>query len=138
MRLKSIHVITAYKLVTESFGWREFQNRGEVKASFGVDATPFESGDKSREQGISKQGNSRLRGLAVEIAWNWRRYQKNSELTQWFYDRWDGQSDRQELVLMVALASKLMNRLYRFAKHGEVPNAAVIKTNPPITMPDRN
>jgi len=31
--------------------------------------TPFQSGESSREQGISKSGNRRIRAMAIEIAW---------------------------------------------------------------------
>ena len=59
----------------EFFGWRQFRNRREVAALVGLTPTPYDSGGKLREQGISKAGNRRIRTLAIEIAWAWLRYQ---------------------------------------------------------------
>jgi transposase len=52
----------------EFFGWRRFRNRREVAALAGLTPTPYDSGRKLREQGISKAGNRRIRILAIEIA----------------------------------------------------------------------
>jgi transposase len=36
---------------------------------------PYASGDSTRDQGISKAGNRRIRSLMIQIAWGWLRYQ---------------------------------------------------------------
>ncbi len=43
-----------------------------------------------REQGISKDGNRRVRALIVELAWFWRRFQPESKLSIWFDARVGG------------------------------------------------
>jgi transposase len=52
----------------EFFYWRGFRNRRELGALAGLTPTPYQSGDNSREQGISKAGNRHIRAMAIEIA----------------------------------------------------------------------
>ena len=80
LRLRGIGVSSAWLFVMEFFGWRDFHNRREVGALAGLTATAYSSGGTSREQGISKAGNRRIRAMAVEIAWVWLRYQPDSRL----------------------------------------------------------
>lgn len=68
MRLRGIGVNTAWLFVMEFFGWRDFRNRSEVGALSGLVPTPYQSGDQSREQGITKAGNRLVRSVAIEIA----------------------------------------------------------------------
>jgi transposase len=58
-----------------------------VGACAGLTPTPYDSGNRTREQGISKAGNKRVRKLMVELAWLWLRYQQDSGLSQWFEKR---------------------------------------------------
>ena len=51
----------------EFFGWRRFGNRREVGALAGLTPTPYQSGDQSREQGISKAGDRPIRAMAAGI-----------------------------------------------------------------------
>ena len=44
----------------------------------------------------------------MEIAWNWLRYQPDSELSRWFYTRFGRGSSRQRRIGIVALARKLL------------------------------
>jgi transposase len=67
----------------ELFSWRQFRNRRQVGAVSGLTATPHDSGDQAREQGISKAGIVHVRSLAIEMAWAWLRFQPRSELSQW-------------------------------------------------------
>lgn len=62
--------------------WREFSNRRQVGACVGLVPQPYDSGESQTDQGISKQGNRRVRALLVEMAWTWLRYQPGSALTQ--------------------------------------------------------
>ena len=50
--------------------------------------------------------------MAIEIAWCWPRYQPESELTHWFYERF-GHSKRTRKIAIVALARRLMVALWR-------------------------
>ncbi|MBB5458619.1 transposase [Paraburkholderia sp. Cpub6] len=70
--------------------WRAFHNRREVGACFGLVPQPYDSGGSRTDQGISKQGNRRVRALLIEMAWSWLRYQPDSVLTRWFFQRTQG------------------------------------------------
>lgn len=66
--VRGVGVESATVLVREAF-CREFANRRSLGAYAGLAGTPFASGGMQREQGISKDGNHRLRALVVELAW---------------------------------------------------------------------
>lgn len=124
MQLKGVGPETAFTLVTEAFGWREFQNREEVGGYLGLTPTPHNTGDEQREKGMSKSGPGQLRKMAIEIAWKWLENQPRSELTNWFYDRWDGDSKRMKRILIVALARKLMVRIWKYLENDVPPNGS--------------
>jgi len=129
MRLRALGPNSAWLFVMEFFGWRQFRNRREVGALAGLTPTPYQSGGETREQGISKAGNRWVRGMAIEIAWCWLRYQPESELTQWFYERF-GHSKRTRKIGIVALARRLMVALWRYLEMGEIPTGAAFKPQP--------
>ncbi len=126
MKLRAIGPNSAWLFVMEFFSWREFRNRREVGALAGLTPTPYQSGEEAREQGISKAGNRWVRGMAIEIAWCWLRYQPESELTQWF-DKKFGHSKRTRKIGIVALARRLMVALWRYLEMGEIPAGAQFK-----------
>jgi transposase len=126
MKLRAIGPNSAWLFVMEFFGWREFRNRREVGALAGLTPTPYQSGGESREQGISKAGNRWVRGMAIEIAWCWLRYQPNSELTHWFNKKF-GDSKRTRKTGIVALARRLMIAFWRYLETGEIPAGAQLK-----------
>ena len=126
MMLRAIGPNSAWLFVMEFFGWRQFRNRREVGALAGLTPTPYQSGGESREQGISKAGNRWVRGMAIEIAWCWLRYQPDSELTHWFYERFSG-SKRTRKIGIVAVARRLMVALWRYLEMGEIPAGAELK-----------
>lgn len=129
MRLRALGPNSAWLFVMEFFGWRQFRNRREVGALAGLTPTPYQSGEETREQGISKAGNRWVRGMAIEIAWCWLRYQPESELTHWFYERF-GHSKRTRKIGIVALARRLMVALWRYLEMGEIPSGAAFKPQP--------
>jgi len=86
-RLRCIGARSAWVLVKELFGWRNFANRRELAGCLGMTPTPYNSGTSQREQGISKSGNKRACALLVELAWMWLRLQPDSDLTRWFNAR---------------------------------------------------
>ncbi len=51
----------------------------------------------------------------------------HSTLTQWFHKRIKGQAARVKRIAIVALARKLLVALWRYVKHGVVPQGAVLK-----------
>ena len=127
MRLKSIHIQTAWPFVMELYSWREFQNGKEIGAIVGLEPVPYQSGGMSRERGLSKCGNARLRSLAVEFAWQWLFHQPNSELSQWFEERFGRRGRRVRKIGIVALARKLLVALWRYLETGEIPKGATLK-----------
>jgi transposase len=111
----------------EAFSWRAFRNTKEVGSVAGLTPTPSQSGEISREQGISKAGNWRLRWIMIELAWQWLRHQPDSALTQWYWSRFGHGGKRMRRIGIVALARKLLIALWKYVEHGIVPEGAVFK-----------
>ena len=126
IELKSIGPVGGQGLVNEVF-YRDFDNRRQVGGYFGLAGTPYDSGERSRDQGISKAGNRRARRLAVELAWLWVRNQPDSELSRWFRARVGDVKGRIRRIAIVALARKLMVALWRYLTTGLVPAGAVLR-----------
>jgi transposase len=124
--LKGIGPELATLLAWEAFV-RPFRDRRALAAYAGLTGTPFDSGDKRREQGIGKAGNRRLRAALVELAWLWLRYQPDSALAAWFRSRTGSVGGRMRKVMIVALARKLLVALWRFCRHGVLPEGATLK-----------
>jgi transposase len=127
MRLPGIGPVSSWTFVMEFFGWRRFRNRREVAALAGLTPTPYDSGKRLREQGISKAGNRRVRTLAIEIAWAWLRFQPRSKLSRWFLERFAGGGSRMRRIGIVALARRLLIDLWRFLEYGVVPEGAQVR-----------
>jgi transposase len=127
-RLKGIGEVGASRLALELF-WREFSNRRQVGACVGLVPQPYDSGESHLDQGISKQGNRRVRALLIEIAWTWLRYQPASALTQWFNQRTQGTgaNRRTRRIAVVAVARRLAIALWRYLKDGVIPEGAQLK-----------
>jgi transposase len=66
--------------------------------------------------------------MAIEIAWGWLRFQPQSALSQWYKRRFGGGSKRLRKIGIVALARKLLIRLWQYLEWGQVPEGAVLKT----------
>ena len=125
-RVKGIGAELATLLVWEAY-IRTFPNRKALGSYAGLTGTPFKSGGMDREQGISKAGNSRLRAALVELAWLWLRYQPDSGLSQWFRTRVGEAGGRMCKVTIVALARKLLVALWRYCRHGVLPDGVALK-----------
>jgi transposase len=125
--LKAVGVRSAWILVAELFAWRDIKNGKQLGALVGLTPTPYDSGKSEREQGISKAGNKHVRGLIVELAWLWLRWQPGSALSQWYERRFGSGNKRARKVGIVALARKLLIALWRYVEQGEVPEGAVQK-----------
>jgi transposase len=130
MSLRGIGANSAWLWVMEFFGWREFRNRRELGALAGLAPTPYDSGASSKELGISKAGNRRVRAMAIEIAWLWLRYQPQSELSRWFQRRFGSGGGRTRRIGIVAMARKLLVQLWKYLETGEVPPGAVVRQVP--------
>ncbi len=127
LRLRAIGPSGAWVYVNEFFGWRRFRTRKEVGAAAGLTPTPYQSGEESREQGISKAGSRHIRAVAIEMAWCWLRYQPRSRLSRWYQARFGRGGARARKVGIVALARKLLIELWRFLEHGVIPDGARLK-----------
>lgn len=127
-RLKGVGKVGAMRLNLELF-WRTFSNRRQVGACVGLVPQPYDSGESRRDQGISKQGNRRVRALLIEMAWLWLRYQPKSELTHWFNARTGGTgtNKRARRIAIVAVARRLVIDLWRYSTNGVIPKGAELK-----------
>jgi transposase len=124
LNLRGIGLNSAWLFTHEFFSWRGLRNRKQLAALAGLTPTPYDSGASSREQGISKAGNRRIRTMAVEIAWCWLHYQPQSALSQWYERRWGKGNSRQRRIGIVALARKLLVALWRYLEVDAVPAGA--------------
>lgn len=124
--LKGVGWVGAMRLVLELF-WRDFANRRQVGSCVGLVPQPYDSGDSHTDQGISKQGNRRVRALLIEMAWAWLKYQPDSDLAQWFARRTAGANKRGRRIAIVAVARRLAIALWRYMREGIVPPGAQLK-----------
>ncbi|MEJ2589710.1 MAG: IS110 family transposase [Deltaproteobacteria bacterium] len=118
---------SSWDFVMEMFGWREFRNRKEVGAFPGLTPTPYDSGGTRHEQGISKSGRGRIRALSIQISWGWLRYQPESKLARWFWERFGHGGKRMRKTGIVAVARKLLIDLWRYLEYGVVPEGARLR-----------
>lgn len=126
-KLRGVGPVGAVRLVLELF-WRDFQNRKQVGAAVGLVPQPYDSGESRVDQGISKQGNRRVRSLLIEMGWFWLRYQPDSAISRWFAAfTGGGQSKRTKRVAIVAVARRLVIALWRYLEHGVLPDGARLK-----------
>ena len=127
VQLKGVATTSASVLLDEGLVWRAFRNRRQVGGLLGFTPTPYNSGDREREQGISGAGNRRLQAIGIQLAWNWVRWQPESALTRWYRARF-GQGKRARRIGIVAVARKLVIALWRYVTSGVIPEGAVLKT----------
>ena len=128
MQLKGIGINGAWLLVMEFFGWRACKNRREVGGGLaGFTPTPYQSGERAREQGITKSGNRHVRWMTTELAWSWLRLQPDSALSVWFRERFGHGGKRLRRIGIVAVARKLLIALWRLLETGELPDGAALK-----------
>lgn len=126
-RLRGVGMETAWQLGHEFF-WRKFDNRRQVGAAAGLTGVPYDSGNSTKEQGISKEGSALVRTLMVESAWNWLRFQPDSELSRWFTTRFAANGKRMRRIGIVALARKLLVAFWKWLQHDTPPMGALIRT----------
>src|SRR5271168_3583647 len=114
---------TATQLVREVL-CRPFRDRRAVAAFVGLTGTPFQSGGMEREQGVSKSGDKRVRGLMMQLAWRWLKFQSDSALSRWYVERVGDAKGRIRKIMAVALARKLLVALWRYVQDGVTPEGA--------------
>ena len=125
--LYGIGETSSWDFVMEMFGWRDFRNRKEVGAFPGLTPTPYNSGGSEHEQGISKNGRGRVRSLIIQISWGWLRFQPNSKLAIWFWERFGHGGKRMRKIGIVAVARRLLIDLWRYLKYGMIPEGARLR-----------
>jgi len=125
MTLKGIGLQSAWLFTFEFFAWRNIQNRRQLAALAGFTPTPYQSGDDSFDQGISKAGSSSVRAMTIQIAWGWLLFQPHSQLTLWYRRRFASQGLRMRKIGIVALARRLLIDLWRFSQTGSLPEGAI-------------
>jgi transposase len=126
VRLKGVATTSASVLLDEGLLWRAFRNRRQIGGLLGFAPTPYDSGDSTREQGISRAGNARLQAISIQLAWNWVRWQPQSALTQWYQTNF-GKGKRARRIGIVAVARKLVIALWRYVTAGVVPTGAIVQ-----------
>ena len=126
VQLKAVATTSASVLLDEGLEWRAFQNRRQVGGLLGFAPVKYESGEMSRDHGISRAGNDRLQSVMVQVAWSWVHWQPHSALTRWYLERF-GHGHRARKIGIVALARKLLIALWRWATAGVLPAGAALK-----------
>jgi transposase len=106
--------------------FRHFDNRRQVAAYAGLAPTPWQSGAVSREQGVSRAGNPRLRTTMIQLAWLWLGHQPQSALTRWFRERVERNGGRLRKTAIVALARKLLVALWKYVSSGVMIEGATM------------
>lgn len=127
VHIVGLGVETATTLVHEVFS-RQFRDRKAIAAFVGLTGTPFNSGGSIREQGISKNGNPRVRRIMTQLMWRWVKFQPQSDLTKWFLERTGGAKGRIKKIMAVALARKLLVALWRYVVTGVLPHGVRLAT----------
>jgi transposase len=127
VHVKGVATTAASVLLDEGLIWRAFRNRREIGSVLGFTPTPYQSGERSHEQGISRAGNRRLQAISVQLAWQWVRWQPASPITQWFERRYAGGGTRQRRIGIVAVARKVVIALWRYATTGVLPAGVIVK-----------
>jgi transposase len=127
MLLTSVGIESATMLEREVY-FRPFANGRSVASYVGLSPSPYQSGARNHEQGISKAGNRRARSTAIELAWLWLQHQPDSALSRWYRAKLgENHSKRLKKILIVALARKLVVALWRYVTTGLVPEGAKLR-----------
>jgi transposase len=126
VRLRGVAARGATVLADELFR-RDLRNRRQVGALTGLVSAPYDSGTRSRDQGLTRAGLPRVRHIAVQLAWAWLRYQRTSALSQWYQRKFGGRGVVAQRIGIVALARRLVIALWRYVKDGIVPEGAQLK-----------
>ena len=125
-RVRAVGATSAALYSAELFGTRTFQNGRQVSALSGLAPVPYRSDQRVGDLGISKTSRSAIRRVAIQGAWCWLRWQRDSALTHWFERRFAAAGKRARRIGIVAVARKLIIALWRFVDHGVIPEGAIV------------
>jgi transposase len=123
--IKGVGLETAEMLVVEVLS-RKLRDRRAVARYGGLTGSPDESGSRSREKGLARAGNARVRRGMIQLAWRFLMFQKDSALAKWFEARTANGPRGVRKTMIVALARKLLIDLWRFVEDGLVPTGVVL------------
>lgn len=70
--LRGIDTVTAMTIVAELHDFRRFRHPRHLMAYLGLTPSEYSSGDRVKRGSITKAGNSHVRRVLVEAAWNYR------------------------------------------------------------------
>ena len=101
---RGINTLTAITIVAELHTFGRFTSPRGLMAFLGLVPSEHSSGASKRQGNITKAGNSHVRRVLVETAWNYRHRPGTAALKK----RRAGQSPR-----VIAIADRAMTRLYR-------------------------
>jgi len=101
--LKGIDTLTSLSFVVEISDFNRFSKAEQFMGFLGVTPSESTSGEKRRQGGITKCGNSHLRKLLIESSWHYRNY--NPESIRLIRKRKNQKSD------IIAYANKAGRRL---------------------------
>jgi transposase len=118
--IKGVGLETAEMLVAEVLS-RHLRDRRAVARYGGLTGSPDESGSRSREKGLARAGNARVRRGMIQLAWRFLMFQKDSALAKWFEARTANGPRGVRNTMIVALARKLLIDLWRFVEDGVMP-----------------
>ena len=116
-RVTGVGIETADMLVNEILA-RNLRDQKAVARYAGLTGSPDESGKRSREKGLSRAGNARVRRGMIQLAWRFLIFQKESALAQWYRVATKDARGAIRKTMIVALARKLLIALW--ASHSAV------------------
>jgi transposase len=125
-RVIGVGVETADMLVYEMLS-RNLRDQRAVARYAGLTGSPDESGRKSREKGLAKAGNARVRRGMIQLAWRFLIFQKDSALAQWYRTVTKDARGAIRKTMIVALARKLLIALWRMATIGQIPENVALR-----------
>ena len=106
--------------------WRAiFGTKRLLLVMLGLTGSPDESGKRSREKGLSRAGNARVRRGMIQLAWRFLIFQKESALAQRYRVATKDARGAIRKTMIVALARKLLIALWRMVTIGEIPRVVV-------------
>lgn len=70
--LRGVDTVTAMTILAELHDFRRFAHPRQLMAYLGLVPSEYSSGSRVRRRGITKTGNSHVRRVLVEAAWNYR------------------------------------------------------------------
>ena len=124
-RVIGIGIETADLLVHEVL-LRNMRDRRAVARYGGLTGSPNRSGAFSREKGLARSGNARVRRGMVQLAWRFLLFQKDSALAHWYRQRTE-HAPKMRKTMIVALARKLLIALWRLVREGVVPEGIAMR-----------